>query len=61
MVSKTDKRKAAPLLDAQLCFALYSTSLSMSKLYRKLFLTETSLAGKLNHPHICQIYDAVAD
>nr|WP_198980240.1 MarR family transcriptional regulator [Herbaspirillum sp. ASV7] len=36
MTSKTDKRKAAPLLDAQLCFALYSTSLSMSKLYRKL-------------------------
>src|SRR3954471_9570773 len=31
------------------------------KLYRKLFLTEASLAGKLNHPHICQIYDAVAD
>ncbi|MFL9925806.1 MarR family transcriptional regulator [Herbaspirillum lusitanum] len=36
MNSKTDKRKAAPQLDAQLCFALYSTSLSMSKLYRKL-------------------------
>ena len=31
------------------------------KLYRKLFLTEASLAGKLNHPHICQIYDAVAE
>jgi serine/threonine protein kinase len=31
------------------------------KLYRKLFVTEASLAGKLNHPHICQIYDAVAD
>jgi serine/threonine protein kinase len=29
--------------------------------YRKLFLTEASLAGKLQHPHICQIYDAVAD
>jgi DNA-binding MarR family transcriptional regulator len=36
MNSKTDKRKSAPQLDAQLCFALYSTSLSMSKLYRKL-------------------------
>ncbi|MCA1322799.1 MarR family winged helix-turn-helix transcriptional regulator [Herbaspirillum sp. alder98] len=36
MNSKTDKRKTAPQLDAQLCFALYSTSLSMSKLYRKL-------------------------
>jgi serine/threonine protein kinase len=31
------------------------------KLYRKLFVTEASLAGKLAHPHICQIYDAVAD
>jgi eukaryotic-like serine/threonine-protein kinase len=31
------------------------------RLYRKLFLTEASLAGKLEHPHICQIYDAVAD
>ena len=29
--------------------------------YRKLFLTEAKLAGKLQHPHICQIYDAVAD
>ncbi|MGH8732760.1 MAG: protein kinase domain-containing protein, partial [Burkholderiales bacterium] len=31
------------------------------KVYRKLFLTEAKLAGKLVHPHICQIYDAVAD
>ncbi len=31
------------------------------KLARKLFVTEASLAGKLVHPHICQIYDAVAD
>jgi serine/threonine protein kinase len=31
------------------------------KVYRKLFLTEAKLAGKLRHPHICQIYDAVAD
>jgi len=31
------------------------------KVYRKLFMTEASLAGKLQHPHICQIYDAVAD
>ena len=29
--------------------------------YRKLFVTEASLAGKLNHPHIVEIYDAVAD
>lgn len=31
------------------------------KLLRKLFVTEASLAGKLAHPHICQIYDAVAE
>jgi len=31
------------------------------KVYRKLFLTEAKLAGKLRHPHICQIYDAVAE
>ena len=28
---------------------------------RKLFVTEASLAGKLSHPHIVQIYDAVAN
>ena len=28
---------------------------------RKLFITEASLAGKLVHPHIVQIYDAVAN
>ena len=31
------------------------------KLARKLFVTEASLAGKLVHPHIAQIYDAAAD
>jgi serine/threonine protein kinase len=31
------------------------------KRYKKLFLTEASLAGKLAHPHIVSIYDAVAD
>jgi eukaryotic-like serine/threonine-protein kinase len=29
------------------------------RLARKLFITEASLAGKLNHPHIVQIFDAV--
>ncbi len=29
--------------------------------YRKLFVTEASLAGKLAHPHIVAIYDAVAE
>ncbi len=31
------------------------------QLMHRLFLTEASLAGKLNHPHIVEIYDAVAD
>src|SRR5882724_6877566 len=31
------------------------------KRFRKLFQTEASLAGKLSHPHICAIFDAVAD
>ncbi|QDX81298.1 serine/threonine protein kinase [Denitratisoma sp. DHT3] len=29
------------------------------RLYRHLLINEASLAGKLNHPHIAQIYDAV--
>ena len=32
----TQTRSAVPQLDGQLCFSLYSTSLAMSKLYRKL-------------------------
>jgi len=31
------------------------------KRYRKVFVTEASLAGKLSHPHIVAIYDAAAD
>jgi predicted Ser/Thr protein kinase len=31
------------------------------KRFQKLFLTEASLAGKLSHPHIAAIYDAVSD
>ena len=31
------------------------------KLYRNLLMTEASLAGKLAHPHIVQIFDAVVD
>ena len=38
-----------------------STTPERGKLYRKLFVTEASLAGKLQHPHIVQIYDAVVD
>jgi serine/threonine protein kinase len=29
--------------------------------YRGMFLNEAALAGKLNHPHIVQIYDAVVE
>ena len=31
------------------------------KRFQKLFLTEASLAGKLSHPHIAAIFDAVSD
>jgi len=34
--------------------------LEYGRRYRKLFVTEASLAGKLSHPHIAAIYDAVA-
>ncbi len=32
-----------------------------AKAYRKLLLTEASLAGKLSHPHIVKVFDAVMD
>ena len=31
------------------------------KKFSKLFITEAAMAGKLNHPHIVNIYDAVVD
>ncbi|MDP2805625.1 MAG: serine/threonine-protein kinase [Gallionellaceae bacterium] len=34
---------------------------STAKVYRKLLLTEASLAGKLSHPHIVKIHDAMMD
>jgi tRNA A-37 threonylcarbamoyl transferase component Bud32 len=34
---------------------------SRGGVYRKLFLAEASLAGKLSHPHIAAIYDAVVE
>ncbi len=34
---------------------------SRAKAYRKLLLTEASLAGKLSHPHIVKIHDAVME
>jgi DNA-binding MarR family transcriptional regulator len=35
-VNRSAKPKGSPLLGEQLCFALYSTSLAMDKIYRKL-------------------------
>jgi len=32
-----------------------------SAMYKSMFLNEAALAGKLNHPHIVQIYDAVVE
>ena len=32
-----------------------------AKIYRKLLMTEASLAGKLSHPHIAKILDAVME
>jgi serine/threonine protein kinase len=37
------------------------TDVENRNLFKKLFITEASLAGKLAHPHIVQIYDAVLD
>ena len=34
---------------------------NISKAYRKLLLTEASLAGKLSHPHIVKVLDAVME
>jgi tRNA A-37 threonylcarbamoyl transferase component Bud32 len=54
-----------PFAKRDVAIKLVSASLfndpERGKLYRKLFVTEASLAGKLQHPHICQIFDAVAD
>ena len=54
-----------PFAKRSVAVKLVSTALfndpERGKLYKKLFVTEASLAGKLKHPHICQIYDAVAD
>jgi CRP-like cAMP-binding protein/tRNA A-37 threonylcarbamoyl transferase component Bud32 len=37
------------------------TDAADAKLFRKLFLNEATLAGKLNHPNIVAVYDAVVD
>ena len=41
--------------------AFDTTAAHDGQIARKLFVTEASLAGKLSHPHIVQIFDAVAN
>jgi eukaryotic-like serine/threonine-protein kinase len=52
-----------PFADRQVAIKVISpevlTDPDKGKLYRRLLLNEASLAGKLVHPHIAQIYDAV--
>ena len=43
---------------------IYPEALKSSEdgaLYKSMFLNEAGLAGKLNHPHIVQIFDAVVE
>jgi serine/threonine protein kinase len=51
--------------DQQVALKLFNPQILMGgangKAYRKLLLTEASLAGKLSHPHIVKIYDAVME
>ena len=54
-----------PFNDRDVAVKLVSTEMfedpDRGKLFKKLFVNEASLAGKLQHPHITQIYDAVAE
>lgn len=54
-----------PFSDRQVAVKLVKTALlhdqEQGELYRKLFISEAALAGKLNHPHLAAIYDAVVD
>src|SRR5471032_689252 len=56
---------ADPFLDRQVAIKLVRPEVlkdeKLGKIYRKLFMTEASLAGKLQHPHIAEIYDAVEE
>lgn len=53
-----------PFNDRDVAVKLVSTDLfddpDRGRLFKKLFVNEASLAGRLQHPHIVQIYDAVA-
>ena len=52
-----------PFRDKQVAIKLVKTGADnrLSKRYQKLFLAEAALAGKLQHPHIVEIYDAVIE
>jgi serine/threonine protein kinase len=54
-----------PFLDRQVAIKLVRPEVlkdeKLGKIYRKLFMTEASLAGKLQHPHIAEIFDAVEE
>lgn len=56
---------ADPFLDRQVAIKLVRPEVlkdeKLGKIYRKLFMTEASLSGKLQHPHIAEIYDAVEE
>lgn len=52
-----NKRKVAVKLVSQAALK----DETRGQLMHQLFMNEASLAGKLNHPHIVEIYDAVAD
>ncbi|MGH8696301.1 MAG: protein kinase domain-containing protein, partial [Burkholderiales bacterium] len=54
-----------PFADREVAIKVFffeeSVSEQTAKLLRKGFLAEAALAGRLNHPHICAIYDAVSE
>lgn len=55
----------APATQQQVAIKLFNLDVLLdnnrAKAFRKLLLSEASLAGKLSHPHIVKIFDAVMD
>ena len=54
-----------PFSNQQVALKLFNMGMqhdtSLAKAHRRLLLTEASLAGKLSHPHIVKVFDAVMD
>lgn len=54
-----------PFTNLQIAIKLFDLGMlhdpNRAKVYRKLLMTEASLAGKLSHPHIAKILDAVME